>query len=80
MKKFILFLSLFLIAAVPGGTGSQISDHFYIHPFTTNQNGLFEIAEKIEKRNVFLVFLRPLINNVVDRSCKKIIKKLEGKN
>ena len=54
MKKFIIFLSLFLIAAVPGGTGSQISDHFYIHPFNTNQNGLFKIAEKIEKRNVFL--------------------------
>ena len=55
MKKFIIFLSLFLIAAVPGGTGSQkISDHFYMHPFNTNQNGLIQIAEKIEKRNVFL--------------------------
>ena len=54
MKKFILFLSLFLIAAVPGGTGSQVSDHFYIHPFNTTQDGLFQIAEKIEKRNVFL--------------------------
>ena len=54
MRKFILFLALFLIAAVPGGTGSQINDHFYIHPFNTNQNGLFKIAEKIEKRNVFL--------------------------
>ena len=54
MKKFILFLSLFLIAAAPGGTGSQVSDHFYMHPFNTNQNGLFEISEKIEKRNIFL--------------------------
>ena len=54
MKKFILFLALFLIAAAPGGTGSQISDHFYMHPFNTNQNGLIQIAEKIEKRNVFL--------------------------
>ena len=54
MKKFIIFLSLFLIAAVPGGTGSQISDHFYIHPFNTTQDGLFQIAEKIEKRNIFL--------------------------
>ena len=39
---------------MPGGTGSQISDHFYIHPFNTTQDGLFQIAEKIEKRNVFL--------------------------
>ena len=54
MKKFILFLALFLIAAAPGGTGSQISDHFYMHPFNTNQNGLIQIAEKIEKRNIFL--------------------------
>ena len=54
MKKFILFLSLFLIAAAPGGTGSQVSDHFYMHPFNTNKNGLFEISEKIEKRNIFL--------------------------
>jgi hypothetical protein len=49
MKKFILFLALFLIAAAPGGTGSQINDHFYIHPFNTNQNGLFDIAEKDRK-------------------------------
>ena len=57
MKKFILFLALFLIAAVPGGTyesAFKSADHFYIHPFNTTQDGLFEIAEKIEKRNVFL--------------------------
>ena len=54
MKKFILFLSLFLIAAVPGGTGSQMTDHFYIHPSNTNQSGLIQIAEKIEPRNIFL--------------------------
>ena len=57
MKKFILFLALFLIAAVPGGTGGsafESADHFYIHPFNTNQSGLFQIAEKIEPRNVFL--------------------------
>ena len=54
MKKFILFLALFLIAAAPGGTGSQMIDYFYIHPDNTNQTGLFELAEKIEKRNIFL--------------------------
>ena len=61
MKKFILFLALFsaifLTAVSPGGTGGSASDqadYFYIHPFTTNQNGLFKIAEKLEPRNVFL--------------------------
>ena len=61
MKKFILFLSLFLIAAVPGGTGSQLGDHFYIHPFNTTQDGLIQIAEKIETRNIFL--------NIEDVTC-----------
>ena len=61
MKKFILFLAIFsaifLTAVSPGGTGgsaSDQSDHFYIHPFNTNQSGLFQIAEKLEPRNVFL--------------------------
>ena len=57
MKKFILFLALFLVAAVPGGTvGTAIksADHYYIHPLNTNQSGLFQIAEKLESRNIFL--------------------------
>ena len=61
MKKFILFLAIFsaifLTAVSPGGTGGSASDqadYFYIHPFNTNQSGLFQIAEKLEPRNVFL--------------------------
>ena len=58
MKKFILFLAIFLVAALPGGgtggTAFESDDYFYIHPVNTNQTGLFEIAEKIEKRNIFL--------------------------
>ena len=61
MNKFILFFALFsaifLTSALPGGIGGSASDqadYFYMHPFNTNQNGLFKIAEKIEPRNVFL--------------------------
>ena len=58
MKKFILFLALFLVAAVPGGgiggSGFESVDHYYIHPLNTNQSGLFQIAEKLELRNIFL--------------------------
>ena len=61
MKKFILFLALFsaifLTAVSPGGTGGSAfdqADYFYIHPFNTNQNGLYQIAEKVDPRNVFL--------------------------
>ena len=58
MKKFILFLAIFLVAAVPGGgtggTAFESADYFYIHPFNTNQSGLYQIAEKLEPRNIFL--------------------------
>ena len=64
MKKFISFLvifsAIFLITVSPGGTGgSATADYFYIHPFNTNQSGLFQIAEKIESRNIFLIATKP---------------------
>ena len=58
MKKFILFLAIFLVAALPGGgtggTAFESADYFYIHPFNTNQSGLYQIAKKLEPRNIFL--------------------------
>ena len=57
MKKFILFLALFIFTAAPTwtvGSAFETADHFYIHPSNTNQSGLFQIAEKLEPRNVFL--------------------------
>ena len=65
MNKFILFFALFsaifLNSALPGGIGGSASDqadYFYMHPFNTNQNGLFQIAENIAKNKMnFFMFL-----------------------
>ena len=59
MRKFILFLALFLASVSIGGTftgGSSETgiDHFYIHPSNTSYNGLYQIAEKLAVGNIFL--------------------------
>ena len=56
MKKFLLFLIVFIASAMSGSIGGQSSivtgDFFYMHPQNTTANGLVEIAETVISKSL----------------------------
>ena len=56
MKKFLLFLIVFIASAMSGSIGGQSSivtgDFFYMHPQSTTANGLVEIAETVISKSL----------------------------
>jgi spore germination cell wall hydrolase CwlJ-like protein len=56
MKKFLLFLIIFIASAMMGSIGGQSSivtgDFFYMHPQNTTANGLVEIAETVISKSL----------------------------
>ncbi len=59
MKKYLLFLIVFIASGVfigsTGGKSSHITgDFYYIHPQNTTTNGLIEIADSVIKRSLIV--------------------------
>ena len=56
MKKFLIFLIVFIASAMMGSIGGQSSivtgDFFYMHPQNTTANGLVEIAETVISKSL----------------------------
>jgi len=56
MKKYLLFLIIFIASAVSGSIGGQSSvlkgDFFYMHPQNTTAVGLVEIADTVISRSL----------------------------
>ena len=57
MKKFLLFLIVFIASGITGSIGGNISplvtgDFFYMHPQNTTASGLIEIADTVIKRSL----------------------------
>ena len=57
MKKYLLFLIVFIASGVTGSIGGNISslvtgDFFYMHPQNTTASGLIEIADTVIKRSL----------------------------
>ena len=56
MKKFLLFIIVFIASAMSGSIGGQSSivtgDFFYMHPQNTTANGLVEIAETVISKSL----------------------------
>ena len=56
MKKYFLFLIVFIASAMMGSIGGQSSivtgDFFYMHPQNTTANGLVEIAETLISKSL----------------------------
>jgi len=56
MKKYLLFLIVFIASAVSGSIGGQSSivtgDFFYMHPQNTTTSGLMEIADTVISKSL----------------------------
>ena len=56
MKKFLIFIIVFIASAMMGSIGGQSSivtgDFFYMHPQNTTANGLVEIAETVISKSL----------------------------